>query len=186
MGYRGGVDLYSYAGNSPINWVDSDGTDVDSIYKWGKLIAVLPGLLNHFGGIAKNIRATEPTTQPGVQRFVEPEAPDNPVAENAAEDDPGEGNIKSLNEAAGAEGAGAGGAEGAGAGGAGAAGATMALPIAVIAAGVVAVGDLIHYGVTGQANGPFTSIGQWIGDTFFPGSDGLPALPRRRPRCDGR
>jgi hypothetical protein len=112
------------------------------------------------------------------------------VAENAAEDDPGPGNIKSLegseeglknfmeNEAAGAEGAGDGGAE--------AAGATMALPIAVITAGVVAVGDLIHYGVTGQANGPFTSIGKWIGDTFFPGSDGLPASPRRRQRCDGR
>jgi len=60
MGYRGGVDLYSYAGNIPINWVDPDGTDVDSVYKFGKLVAVLPGLLNYFGGIVKNIRATDP------------------------------------------------------------------------------------------------------------------------------
>ena len=206
IGYGGGVNLYGYTQNNPVNWMDPSGNGPKE-FATGVMGTI--AAFNYLGQqvVGPIIKGLTPRPNPGIERPFEPspedntmhiseggrpeapeapERPEDPVAEANDAADPGEGSTpRSLRPGAedveefmkglkpGAEGAGAGGAVVTGAGG----GAVGAGPVAVIAAGGVAVADLIHYAITGKANGPFTSIGKWIGNRFFPGSYGLPAPP---------
>ena len=202
IGYGGGVNLYGYVGNNPVNAMDPSG-DGPKEFATGVMGTI--AAFNYLGQqiVGPIIQGLTPRPNPGIERPLPedntmrvsegerpeaPETPEDPVAAANDAADPGEGStprslrpgaedveefMKGLKPGAGAEGAGAGGAVVTGAGGR----AVGAGPVVVIAAGGVAIVDLIHYAITGKANGPFTSIGKRIGDKFFPGSYGLSAPP---------
>jgi RHS repeat-associated protein len=206
LGYGGGINLYSYTQNNPVNWMDPSGHGVMTTlagpvgraWTYGKAVVALgQATSGSVSAVADNGQTSVAAELREVVEAHGTEAAPGSAEEGINAQEVGEGFAKqgfdsgvvetSSAEILGAGGEGLGAAEGLGgvaaAGGAGGA-AVAVLPVVVIAAGVYAVADLAHYAATGKSNGFFTSLGQKIADKLFPGPDGLPAPDQpRRKKC---
>ncbi len=208
LGYDGGINLYSYTANNPVNWLDPSGHGIMAgLGGAGGLRLVNTLRLASTLTTIQDIKEAAPeTTQTQVSQMAEqlvektPDAGPDRMLEGAESEEVGSdiavdqaarnGWTYSLKCAGGATEGVSTAAEGAAAAGEGATAAegaavglgAVAVPVVVITAGAVAVGDLGTYIVTGKAKGPFTRFGSWLADQLFPGPDGLPASasPRRR------
>jgi hypothetical protein len=183
LGYAGGTDLYAYCGNNPVTLVDPGGeapslNDMMTISKLA--VAIAQGITGVTGAYLATYQTqatqavqetreimTEPAPQSREEGYTESQKARTELLEDTeAEQADISAEAAELGEAGTGTAEVTGGAATIGAATIGAA------PILIIAAGAAAIADLGAYITTGQAKGPFTKFGTWLGDRFFPGPGG--------------